>query len=1308
LGWVSGPTTKESKLTNSDHSRPLLTAIKILLNSKTDEEATKIIQQHPELLSEEADKVFDALIEQQTSKEVRSILQSYREGLQQFRQVNKGIPTLFQADVAQANSAKARYLQHSDPTGLDDSITAWERILQHPDFTTADADFRSRVLNDSAGTYSRRYRARGEISDLDRALSGWQVAVSQTPAGSPGLPMYLNNLGNGLTDRYARTGDLTDLQAGIAAYQRAVSLTPAGSPELPGNLNNLGNGLRNRYARTGDLTDLQAGIEACQRAVQLTPAGSPGLPMYLNNLGNGLTDRYARTGDLTDLHAGLAAYQRAVQLTPADSPELPRNLNSLGTGLTDRYARTGDLTDLQAGIAAFQQAVQLTPAGSPELPSILSNLGGGFQQRYACTGDLTDLQAGLEAFQRAVQLTPAGSPELPSILSNLGIGLSNRYARTSDLTDLQEGIEAYQRAVQLTPASSPDLPRYLNNLGIGLIEGRHARTGDLTDLQAGIKAYQRAVQLTPAGSPDLPSRLTNLGTGFRVRYARTGDLTDLQAGIAAFQQAVQLTPADSPDLPTYLNNLGTGLGDRYARTGDLTDLQAMIAAFQQVVQLTPTGSLGLPRYLNNLGFGLQDRYARTGDLTDLQAGLEAYQRAVQLIPAGSPDLPSYLNNLSKGLGDRYARTGDLTDLQARIETSQRAVQLTPTGAPELPKFLNNLGTSLGDRYARTGDLTDLQAGLAAFQRAVQLTPAGSPGLPTYLNNLGSGLRNRYARTGDLTDLQAGLENYQRAAQRGLEVNLEESLTSARNWLRWAFERQAWEEVGTAYQFAYQASTRLVQTQLQRADQESWLTESQGLAAQTAYAYAKRQRWKNAVVILERGLAQLLSQALARDRANLTDLIQHGDTGKELSARYQQTTEAWRLAQTKDTPSPDELRSCRAAFEQVIQAIRQVKGYKKFLQAPTWEDIKVAATETPLVYLLTTTAGGLALIVHQQTVTSVALPEFTADGVKREGNSYFDAYQKQRQNHLAWHQAIDDMGQWLWQVLWQPLRKKLPNQQRITLIPVGWLNLLPLHAAWTADTTKPTGRRYALDEVTIAYAPNAVSLQKARDLATHISSDKLLAIDEPKPVKANPLPSSSVEVNAIARHFTQPQLLRHQAATQETVKKALSLNYTVLHFSCHGGANRAKPLETGLLMANNEMLTVQHFLDTKLQARLVTLSACETGIIGTKNIEEVVGLPASLLQAGVAGVAASLWPVAELTTMLLMTQFYQRWRHEYPDNPAEALRQAQQWVRDSKPRQKTEFLRTILPETAAKELREKMGVANYAHPYYWAAFTYVGV
>ena len=117
------------------------------------------------------------------------------------------------------------------------------------------------------------------------------------------------------------------------------------------------------------------------------------------------------------------------------------------------------------------------------------------------------------------------------------------------------------------------------------------------------------------------------------------------------------------------------------------------------------------------------------------------------------------------------------------------------------------------------------------------------------------------------------------------------------------------------------------------------------------------------------------------------------------------------------------------------------------------------------------------------------------------------------------------------------------------------------------------------------------------------------------------------------------------------------------------------------MANDEILTVKDLFELHLAgARLATLSACETGVPGTKLPDEVVSLPSAFIRAGFAGAIGSLWTVPDKSTAQLMTSFYQLWRQKGMP-PVQALAEAQ------------------------KELRKQ---EKFRHPFYWAAFYMTGV
>jgi CHAT domain-containing protein len=736
-----------------------------------------------------------------------------------------------------------------------------------------------------------------------------------------------------------------------------------------------------------------------------------------------------------------------------------------------------------------------------------------------------------------------------------------------------------------------------------------------------------------------------------------------------------------------------------------------------------------------------------------------------------------LNNLGNGLSDRYARTRRLEDLEEAIKSYQRAVTGTPPDSPDLPMNLNNLGNGLRARYARTGRLEDLEEAIKSYQRAVTGTPPDSPDLPSRLNNLGNGLRARYARTGRLEDLEEAIKSYRAACDLGAAAAPQEVLNAARNWGRWAVQRQQWSETAEAYGYGLTTGRQMLARQLQRSQKENTLADLQEMAAPAAYALTKLGKLEQAVAIAEGGRARLLGEAMERNRRDLEQLPSLGHA--ELHRRYLElvaTQERLMQPVAAQPGQPDHLSgsaridaiiAANTAFDQVVTEIQQIPGYADFLAEPGFARIQAAAQPgSPLVYLLATSAGGLALVVGGEEehkpgflekpglspVTAIWLDDLSeaklrevvygpADDPALGG--YLGAYDRWRRNsrsadaRAAWHAALDATTVWLWNSVMAPVVDHLAQAgvTQAVLIPSGLLGLLPLHAAWTdslshnvgAEPGTPTDslshnvgegrgeglRRYALDTVTFSYAPSGLALSASQQQAQAVHTDGLLAVDNPD----GSLLFSGQEVDAALSHFAlaQSQRLVGFAATLDTVKQAIS-GQPVLHFSTHGWAGWGNPLQGGLLLAGDAHLTLEEMLALRLPAaRLAVLSACETGIPGTKLPDEVIGLPAGLLQAGVAGVVASLWAVNDLSTARLMERFYQHWRAEGLA-PAQALCQAQRWLRDVTRAELGDYYASFiarLPPAEAQAARAALiftGDPNdrpYSHPYYWAGFTYSG-
>jgi CHAT domain-containing protein len=417
-------------------------------------------------------------------------------------------------------------------------------------------------------------------------------------------------------------------------------------------------------------------------------------------------------------------------------------------------------------------------------------------------------------------------------------------------------------------------------------------------------------------------------------------------------------------------------------------------------------------------------------------------------------------------------------------------------------------------------------------------------------------------------------------------------------------------------------------------------------------------------------------------------------------------------------SIEAIRAARRELDDVIEEIRAA-GHEDFLAAPTFDDIAAAASaEHPLIYFTAADPGGLALVVRGSEVQHVPLEGLSAGVLRKRVSHYLSTYKAYRRDPKVclekWRRELDQITRWLWPTVVGPVVDELGPITRAVFVPGGLLGLLPMHAAWTVDKGRPSGRRYALDSIAIAYTPNARALKAARVLARR-PADRLLVVADPPHLPALvPLPLTRVEAELAEHHFTHAVVLRPEESTKDRVLAEVAAA-NVAHLACHGFAELQTPLESGLSLAGEDVLRLSDLLALKSELRLAVLSACETLLPGTELPDEVVSLPTGLLQAGVGGVVASQWAVPDPATALLMFAFYRKWRQEEMA-PPDALRAAQLWLRDTSTSTKTELLVEAAAEggplsaAAVDDVLSAMlqrGAEDDSHIEAWAGFAYVG-
>jgi len=525
------------------------------------------------------------------------------------------------------------------------------------------------------------------------------------------------------------------------------------------------------------------------------------------------------------------------------------------------------------------------------------------------------------------------------------------------------------------------------------------------------------------------------------------------------------------------------------------------------------------------------------------------------------------------------------------------------------------------------------------------------------------------------------------------------------------EDRRFSEAGRAYSLGMEAAEELYKASISQVSREAELADTRDIYRRAGYVLARSCDIIEAVEALERGRARGLGDSLARDRADLESVRKKDTLAYDLYSRAVQELQNVESQERTEAPAEgraalplrDLMTQARSHLGEALDRICHIPGYENFLKEPGWKEIEASVIEgEPLVYLAAAPSGGVALIVHRPsesqdaTVDSVNLDGFSEQRLQELLKIWFDAYgdwhkslndfiekkieaEEYLQAKDSWFDAIEMITGNLWQEVMDPIFSVFQSlkAQQALLIPTGLLSLLPLHAAWRELDER---RQYLLEMMPISYVPSARSLIYARRMASTAGSGKLLAVDEPRPVRGSPLPNSHAEVTVISSLFQNPQILVHEKATRGAALQALP-GAQAAHFSCHGGADWTDPEQSGLLMANNEILNVKDLFELHRNgARLATLSACETGVPGTKLPDEVVSLPAAFIRAGFAGAIGSLWTVSDESTAQLMTSFYQLWRVKGMP-PLQALTEAQKMLRKSE---------------------------KFQHPFYWAAFYLTGV
>ncbi|MBN2261207.1 MAG: CHAT domain-containing protein [Clostridiales bacterium] len=298
------------------------------------------------------------------------------------------------------------------------------------------------------------------------------------------------------------------------------------------------------------------------------------------------------------------------------------------------------------------------------------------------------------------------------------------------------------------------------------------------------------------------------------------------------------------------------------------------------------------------------------------------------------------------------------------------------------------------------------------------------------------------------------------------------------------------------------------------------------------------------------------------------------------------------------------------------------------------------------------------------------------------------------------------------------KNDIKKAKRVIICPDKELHFLPFSALCSKKN------RYLIDDVPVSTVISAtVYSELTKDPASTGKKLSLVAFGDPlypreeamavsdatvrsmnEQFEYKPIPASEREVENICNLYgsTSRSYLR-ETALEENVKK-LDEDVRMIHIACHGILDEQFPMNSGLVLTipqefasgqDNGIFQVWEIFESlRIDADLVTLSACHTGLGKEISGEGLIGLNRAFLYAGAKSVVSTLWQVEDQSTAEFMLYFYSYLHSGY--DTSEALRKAQ-----------LDFIhRLITIEKVIQGEKRKIEI-NVSHPFFWAGFVLNG-
>ncbi|NEO24211.1 MAG: CHAT domain-containing protein [Moorea sp. SIO4A5] len=1049
------------------------------------------------------------------------------------------------------------------------------------------------------------------------------------------------------------------------------------------------------------------------------------------------------------MEIAITGYEVALTVfTREDFPvEWVTTQTNVGAAYGDRI-KGEEAQNIEQAIACYQQAltVRTFEAFPIEWATTQTNLGNAYCNRIKGEKG-QNIEDAIACYQQALRVfTFEAFPiEWANTQYNLGNGYCNRI-KGEKAQNIEDAIACFQQALKVSTfeAFPEDWATTQTNLGnayCNRIKGEKAQ-----NIEQAIACFQQALKVrTFEAFPEDWSRTqTNLGAAYynRIKGEKAQNIED---AIACFQQALRVSTFEAfpEDWATTQTNLGATYGNRI-KGEKAQNIEQAIACFQQALKVRTFEAFpeDWARTQTNLALAYRDRI-KGEKAQNIEDAIACFQQALKVstFEAFPEDWATTQTNLALAYYDRI-KGEKAQNIEDAIACYQQALRVSTFEA--FPIDWARTQTNLGAAYYQRikGDKAqNIEDAIACYQQALRVSTfeAFPIDWARTQNNLGGAYYYRIKG-----EKAKNLEEAITCLQSALEVNTRQAFPQeyleSKNNLGFAYrDAQNFPEAYKAFDAAIKTVEFLrdeiisgsgveeYKTKLAEKNNKSYRGMVETCLALTniteAIDYVERSKTGNLVEeILSRDLKTIFPVDVA------TQLEQYRD---EIAAGQNQIQQG-----KAENPK---------VLAQRLQELRQQRNELQDRYLPIGSGFKFEQFQnklddnTAIVEFYSTGDKLLTFIFTRQTQQPIVWESEPQDLDKliKWLKGYLRAYYTKKYH---WQRRLNTRLHLLAKIIHidDIIQQIPPECERLILIPHQYLHLLPLHAL-PINTQQGEGNSKILMDrfpAGVSYAPSCQLLQLTETRKRPEEFTHLFAVQNP----SADLQYTPMEVDVIKSYFNPPpdtEVLVENAATKAAIDSKPLNTFHYVHFSCHGYFNYEEPRKSALILANarkpasaepnperylrvedekydlEKCLTIDDVFELQLkQCRLVTLSACETGLIDYNNIsDEYIGLPSGFLVAGSPAVVSSLWKVNDLSTALLMIKFYQNLGEQM--TLAVALNQAQLWLRDSTKGELEEWAKH-LPLSLSH--REQLGDCFYnlgsmekpfQNPYHWAAFVAIG-